>query len=138
MIANWPDFQACVASGDHLKALLAQDEFYRTAPSDDCSEGGRSSALRGAFRDLGPNGNSPQLAWTVLGSVKFPGLLGVRVAGPPGFPWRLVVLVHLLPLLEMAPREDLGSPRVETGQLIIRLKLTRPLKSWRSLVTCPT
>ena len=59
MVANWPSFQACVASGDRLKALLARDGSDRLVPSGNSGEGGGSSALRETCWALGPNGILP-------------------------------------------------------------------------------
>lgn len=59
MVANWPAFQACVASGDRLKTLLRWVGSDWMSPSGSSREGGDSAALRETFRDLGPNGNFP-------------------------------------------------------------------------------
>lgn len=59
MVANWPSFQACVASGDRIKALLARDGSDRLVPSGNSGEGGVSSALRETCWALGPKGILP-------------------------------------------------------------------------------
>ena len=59
MVAQWPAFQACVASGERLKALLELCGSDRMVPSGSSGEDGHSAVLGEAFRALGPNGIFP-------------------------------------------------------------------------------
>ena len=59
MVANWPAFQACAASGDRLEALLARCGSDQVAPLGNSGEAVNSSVLGEAFTDLGPTGTFP-------------------------------------------------------------------------------
>ena len=59
MVANWPAFQACVANGERLEALLARCVSGRMTPLGDSGEAVNSAVLREAFSVLGPNGSLP-------------------------------------------------------------------------------
>lgn len=59
MVENWPAFQACVASDDRLKALLAQWGTSQATPLGDSGGEVNSSLLREAFSALSPNGSFP-------------------------------------------------------------------------------
>ena len=139
MLVNWSAFQACVANGDRLEALLARCVSGRMMPLGDSGEAVDSAVLREAFSVLGPNGSFPP---AYLDDARFR-----EVSRPVGRPRGRAARLSVAGggsggsgsgRVRKVFQRVLGSLRSGIGELGMKLRLMRPLISWSFLVGYPT